>query len=29
LGKEARTRIIENFSIDNRASLLIGELTAK
>ena len=29
LGKEARTRIIENFSVDNRASLLIGELTAK
>jgi glycosyltransferase involved in cell wall biosynthesis len=29
LGKEARTRIIENFSVDNRASLLIGELTVK
>jgi len=29
LGKEARYRIIENFSIENRASLLIAELTAK
>ena len=29
LGKEARTRIIENFSVDNRQLLLITELTAK
>ena len=29
LGKKARTRIIENFSADNRALLLINELNAK
>ena len=29
LGKEARTQIIENFSEDNRSSLLITELTNK
>jgi glycosyltransferase involved in cell wall biosynthesis len=29
LGKEARIRIIENFSVDNRELLLITELTAK
>ena len=29
LGKEARNRIIENFSVDNRSSLLITELTNK
>ena len=29
LGKEARNRIIENFSVENRSSLLITELTNK
>ena len=29
LGKEARKRIIENFSVDNRKALLLNELKNK